>query len=162
MIVDAERAAVIAEARTWLRTPFCHDTQLKGFGVDCAQLLIAVYAGVGLIERFRPDYYSENWFLHRDAEVLQDTVARFCQPTEDPRPGDIALFRFGRSRAHAAIVVDFPRIIHADRHSGCVTEDMADPLAALGPRLAGFWTLKRWAVAAHDTERPLEGTACLA
>ena len=40
---DAQRAAVVAEARSWIGTPYHHAADVKGHGVDCAMLLIRVY-----------------------------------------------------------------------------------------------------------------------
>lgn len=34
-----QRAAVIAEAESWLSTPYHHEARIKGHGVDCAQIL---------------------------------------------------------------------------------------------------------------------------
>ena len=31
------RAAVIAEARTWIKTPWVHAADIKGAGVDCVE-----------------------------------------------------------------------------------------------------------------------------
>lgn len=47
--VDPRRRAVIAEARTWLGTPFRHQAKVKGLGCDCAQLVIAAGEACGLL-----------------------------------------------------------------------------------------------------------------
>ena len=39
------------------------------------------------------------------------------------KPGDIALFRFGRTFSHGAIVTDWPRLIHAYWAIGVVWGD---------------------------------------
>src|SRR5215475_8049951 len=44
-----ERAAVIAEAKTWLGTPFAHRSMVKGAGVDCAQLVRLVFIECGVL-----------------------------------------------------------------------------------------------------------------
>ena len=36
------RARIVAEAMTWLGTPYHHRGKLKGIGVDCAQLPLCV------------------------------------------------------------------------------------------------------------------------
>jgi hypothetical protein len=51
-----ERQAVIAEARSWIGTPFHDRARVKGAGVDCLQLLIASYHAAGLLPDLRPDY----------------------------------------------------------------------------------------------------------
>ena len=40
-----QRAAVVAEARSWIKTPWVHMAAIKGAGVDCAMLLARVYIG---------------------------------------------------------------------------------------------------------------------
>ena len=36
------RAAIVAEARTWISTPYRHAAAIKGLGTDCAMLLVCV------------------------------------------------------------------------------------------------------------------------
>lgn len=113
------RAAIVAEAETWLRTPYHHQAAVKGHGVDCAQILIEVYAAVGLAAKFDAGYYPSDWMLHRSEERYLGNVEQYCTRTEVPLPGDIALFKFGRCFSHSAIVVDYPSVIHAQREDGC-------------------------------------------
>ena len=172
--IDAERAAVVAEARAWLRTPYHHMGRVKGAGVDCATLLAEVYARAGVIPPQTIPFYPPDWHLHRDAErylgfVLEHAVELSAissqlsadQPSEliadglkltASLPADIALWRFGRCFSHGAIVVDWPLVIHAYVGKGCVMEDASRArwLAQLGergvakPRPVKFFRLKRW------------------
>lgn len=41
----------VAEAMTWLGTPYHHQGRVKGVGVDCATLLCEVYKEVGLMDK---------------------------------------------------------------------------------------------------------------
>lgn len=111
------RAAVVAEALTWLGTPYHHRGLLKGIGVDCAQLPIGVYAGAGLIEKFDTGDYPGDWHLHREEERYWGIVEKLAGPIDraDLQPGDLILFKFGRAFSHGAIVIDLPTIIHAVR-----------------------------------------------
>ncbi len=107
------REAVIAEARSWLGTPFHHQGRLKGVGVDCGQLLAAVYeAGCGMAP-MDFGFYPRDWFNHASDERYMEQVASRCMAVEKPLPGDIALFRIGRAYAHGAIVIEWPTVIHA-------------------------------------------------
>ena len=63
-----QRAAVVAEARSWIGTPYHHAADVKGHGVDCALLLVRVYCDLGLVEPFDPRPYTRDWFLHRSEE----------------------------------------------------------------------------------------------
>ncbi len=115
-----QRTAVIAEAMTWLRTPYLHRGAVKGAGVDCAFFLIEVYAAVGMIERFDPGYYPMDFMRHRDDERYLGWVDKFGHVVTDPLPGDVAVYKFGRSFSHGAIVLDWPNIIHSHRREGGV------------------------------------------
>lgn len=118
--IKAPRAAVVAEAETWLRTPYHHRAHLKGAGVDCAWLLIEVYASLGMIDRFDPGEYPMDWMMHRDEERYLHWVEQYGRRVEAPKPGDVAVWRFGRTFSHGAIVAAWPRIIHAYRRDHMV------------------------------------------
>jgi cell wall-associated NlpC family hydrolase len=116
MDVEAQRRAVVEEARSWLKTPYHHLGRVKGEqgGVDCATLLVEVYARAGVIPDFDIVYYPPDWFLHRSAErYLHYVTERAVEIPGPPQPGDVVLFKFGRCFAHGGIVLDWPTIIHA-------------------------------------------------
>ena len=106
------REQIVAAVRAWIGTPYHHRSRIKGVGCDCGQLPIAVYASVGLIPPINPDY-AQQWMLHRHEEQYLGWVRRFAKETDHPTAGDFAIWRFGRTFSHGAIVVDPPRIIHA-------------------------------------------------
>lgn len=147
--VASERAAVAEEARSWIGTPFHHAARIKGAGVDCAQLLLAVFIGCGLLAEPAIDPYPPQWFLHQDRERMLEIVAPACEKRPvgaAPAPGDIMLFRFGRSVSHAAIVVDagdHMTAVHSFFARG-VVEDECGPGSPLASRLVSTWTLRRW------------------
>jgi cell wall-associated NlpC family hydrolase len=108
------RQAVVAETQTWLGTPFHHQGRVKGAGVDCAMLLAEVFERCGLVGRVDPGYYPPDWHMHRDAERYLDRLLDHARElVGPPRPGDVAVFRFGRTFSHGAIVIAWPRLIHA-------------------------------------------------
>ncbi len=117
------RAAVLAEARTWLGTPYHHQGRIKGAGVDCAMVLIEIYHACGLIPYIDPTPYPHDWHFHRDEERYLGWVRQYAHQVEVPQPGDIALFQFGRCVSHGAIVVSWPEIIHSYIGEGCVLAD---------------------------------------
>lgn len=140
MTEQEARAAIVAEARSWLRTPYHHAARVKGAGVDCAQILVEVYSAAGVIERFDPGFYPSDWMLHRDEERYLETVRRFAHPVATPLPGDVAVYRFGRCVSHGAIVIEWPIIIHAyaKERNVCLGDGLAGDL---GGRLAGFYSV---------------------
>src|SRR6202161_3252947 len=70
----AQRAAVVAEARSWIGTKYHNCADIKGVGVDCGMLLARVFANVGLIPFVDPRPYPPDWHLHRDEERYLDFV----------------------------------------------------------------------------------------
>lgn len=118
--MDAWRERVIEEAKGWLRTPWVHRARVKGAGVDCAQLLIAVYSGAGVIEAFDTGEYPADWMLHREEERFLSWVKKFMSPIDSPQPADIVIWKYGRCFSHAAIVVDWPVVIHSFKKEGGV------------------------------------------
>lgn len=114
-MTEAEaRAAVVAEAMSWIGTPYHSHARVKGVGVDCAQLPAAVYEAVGLIEPVRPEY-SPDWMLHRDEEKFLAYVLPQAReiPEADARSGDMIIWRYGRTYSHSAIIIEMPQVVHA-------------------------------------------------
>ena len=65
------RQAIIVEAESWINTPYHHNQQLKGAGVDCGQILVAVYSKFGFIpEDYKIGYYPPDFALHKDFRVV--------------------------------------------------------------------------------------------
>ena len=124
LAVAEQRQAVVAEALTWLRTPYEHQARVKGAGVDCGQLLAGVFAAVGVIPDPEIAAYPHDWHQHRSEERYLANVERFAHQVErDPLPGDIVLFRFDLAISHGAIVVAWPTIIHSYLRQGVVLDD---------------------------------------
>ena len=118
------RQRVIAEAISWIGTPFHHEARVKGAGVDCLMLLAEVYERAGVIEHATPPHYPADWHLHRDTERYLEGLLQYVR--EIPGPpllGDVAMFHFGRTFSHGAIVVEWPRVIHAYWAIGVVWGD---------------------------------------
>lgn len=106
----ASRQAVLAAACTWLGTPYRHRARLQGVGVDCAQLLVAVYSAAGLVPAVDLGDYPIDWHLHQDEERflgwLHELGARRVPDGQPAQAGDVAVFRFGRCFSHGGIVED--------------------------------------------------------
>jgi NlpC/P60 family putative phage cell wall peptidase len=123
-----QRSQVIAEAKSWLGTPYHHMGRVRGGGTDCLMLLAEVFASAGIIPRVEVPFYSQDWHLHRDAERYLDGLVRYAREISGPpEPGDVAVFRFGRCFSHGAIVVSWPRLIHAWWNAGVVYADADQP-----------------------------------
>jgi cell wall-associated NlpC family hydrolase len=99
------RAAIVAEARSWLHTPYHHHGRIKGAGVDCAMLLAEVFEAVQLVPHVDAGVYPHDWHLHRSEERFLGWLERCgARETGTPDVGDVALFRYGRAYSHGAIL----------------------------------------------------------
>jgi NlpC/P60 family putative phage cell wall peptidase len=145
---DATRQAVVAEALTWLGTPYHHHARVKGVGVDCAQLLCAVYEACGLVPHIDPGNYAHDWHLHRGEEVFIGWLEKVgAREVSVPAPGDVAVFRYGRAYSHGAVVVndkDPMAVVHAYLGRGVVRSRLdEEPLQG---RAVRFWCVIRLAL----------------
>ena len=111
--MQQQRMAVIAEAVSFVGTPYHHQGRIKGVGVDCGYLLAEVYAKACGMGRMEFGFYPEDWMMHSAAERYMTEVQARCVEVEQPEPGDIALFQWGRAFSHGAIVIEWPKVVHA-------------------------------------------------
>jgi cell wall-associated NlpC family hydrolase len=140
-----ERIAVVAEARSWLGTPYHHMGRLKGpqGGVDCAQLIWAVFFNCGLTPFLPLEPYPPDFMLHRGIERYMNIVIDRAQEVADPKPADVVLYKIGRVFAHGGIVVDpgWPAIIHANHAARAVVPGRGDEgrLARVDKKFFSRW-----------------------
>jgi cell wall-associated NlpC family hydrolase len=139
------RERIVAEALTWLRTPYAHRQQLKGVGVDCAQFPLAVYAAAGVIAPTEAGAYSAQWHLHRGEELYLQGVARLAREIDAKAagPGDFAVWRYGRTFSHGAILLEGARVIHALRGVGVTLgdRDIDEDLRTRPMRVFSLWAV---------------------
>jgi NlpC/P60 family putative phage cell wall peptidase len=141
---DAKRVLVVQEALTWLGTPYHHHARVKGVGVDCAQLLCAVYEACGCVPHIDPGNYAHDWHLHRGEEVFLGWLEKAgAREVQVPAPGDVAVFRYGRAYSHAGIVVDVQHeaeVLHAYVSRGVIKTQLDE--APLRGRPVRWWSLE--------------------
>lgn len=99
------RADIVAEARTWLQTPWVHQHCMKGVAVDCAQMVMAVARACGQApEDLRLADYGRN---------PDGTIQRMCLAHMDPigqdelKPGDVVSVAMDHQPQHVGIVGDY-------------------------------------------------------
>ncbi|MBL4835731.1 MAG: hypothetical protein JKY26_17410 [Pseudomonas sp.] len=139
-----QREAVIAEVQRWLRTPWRHRQRVMGLGVDCAWLLIEVYRTCGLIPEVDPGNYPQDWHLHRSEERYLVWLELYGHQVATPQPGDVAVWQFGRTFSHGAVVIDEHNVIHAYRDIGVEWADMREE--RLSSRPVRYYTLNGYGV----------------
>lgn len=140
----AQRLAVVTEALTWLGTPYHHEARVKGEGVDCAYFLREVFAAAGIVPRAAIPHYPRDWHMHRDEERYLSFILEHGRPVNPPYlPADVPTYKIGRCVSHAAIIVAWPRLIHAYYQEKMVVLTSAEtPFLADRARLV--YRLKGW------------------
>lgn len=110
------RAEIVAEARTWLNTPFHHQARVKGVGCDCIGLPIGTYRALELVD---PAFDIAGYSRVPDGT----SIMAWCQANmvrvdrEAMQPGDVVIIRYDRHPQHIGILADYRHgglsIIHA-------------------------------------------------
>ncbi|MGI6245175.1 MAG: peptidase P60 [Pseudochelatococcus sp.] len=130
------RAQIVAEARSWIGTPYRHQAALKGVGCDCLGLVRGVWAALCGEPPETPPPYSADWAEAGGIETLRDAARRHLLPVagDAMRAGDVLLFRWRAHvpAKHLAIVTEAgpggARMVHA--HDGAAVCEVA---------LSGWW-----------------------
>ena len=136
------RDEIVAEVQSWEGTPYHPHARIKGVGVDCANLLLAVYERCGALPHIDPGHYPTGWHLHRSEEMFLDWVARVGGheiAREEVQPGDVAVWRFGRTYSHGGLLIDATTVVHAYLDSGVRRNHLTDE--PLGSRPVRFFRL---------------------
>ncbi|MDE1149724.1 MAG: hypothetical protein PW843_24495 [Azospirillaceae bacterium] len=125
MTVAEQRAAVAAEALTWVGTRYHQLADVKGAGVDCSMLLVRVFVDTAVMPAFDPRPYPPDWHLHRSEERYVAWVEQFCTEFDPairaPEAGDVLLMHFGRCFSHGAVMIGASSLVHAFAKDGRCT-----------------------------------------
>jgi NlpC/P60 family putative phage cell wall peptidase len=126
--MNPNRSAIVAEARSWIGTPYRHQASVKGIGCDCLGLVRGVWRALLGPEPERPPPYARDWAEAAAQESLAEAAARHLVPLADPNafaPGDVLLFRYREryTAKHAAIVTAADLMVHA--HDGAAVAEVA-------------------------------------
>lgn len=138
------RAAIVAEARSWIGTPYRRNGRIKGVGSNCAQFLFGVALGAKVLPADSPEprWFTEQFAVHEKDERLADYIKAYGgrEITESKvGPGDIVLYQTGLSHGHAAIVIDWPEVVHTMPLLGCQLGRAGDGI--LGAKSRRYFTL---------------------
>jgi NlpC/P60 family putative phage cell wall peptidase len=119
---------IIDEAKSWLGTPYKHQSRLKGIGCDCVGLVAGVWEAIhGKPLPLQMPNYSPTWNDHRkddplvlETEKVLERVSQF-----EVAPGDVVVFRMHPQMAakHCGILVSPTQFIHAYSRSSVRLEN---------------------------------------
>jgi cell wall-associated NlpC family hydrolase len=119
----ATAAAAVALARAGLGTPWGHQARVRGVGVDCVGLLLAVARTLGVVP---PGFDVLGYGRTPDGASLMANLRQHLPelPQAHMRPGDFVCVAFGPHPQHVGVVVDYPHgglgIVHAVNGRGVV------------------------------------------
>ncbi len=132
MMVRAER--IVAEARSWIGTPYRHQQSCRGAGTDCLGLVRGVWREVVGGEPEPIPAYTADWSEAFGREDLLTAARKWLRPRCDGamEQGDILLFRMceGAVAKHLGIVSrsgGSPAFIHAYSGQGVVESPLSTP-----------------------------------
>ena len=125
---------VLAEARTWIGTPYLHQASCKGAGADCLGLLRGVWRAVLGEEPVHIPPYSQDWSEPQGTETLWQAakVHLNSKHKDDEAPGDVLLFRMrdGSVAKHLGLASSVgmeARFIHSYSGHGVVESPLTKP-----------------------------------
>lgn len=134
------RAAIVAEARTWLGTAYGHQQRSKGVRVDCPGLPLEVMKSVLGVDVDIRDYprYPDGTMLSVINKIATPILASKMQP------GDLAAIAFNGEPWHVGIITPYFQdghlaMIHASNMRKKVIEHRLTP--AMLKEIIAAWRL---------------------
>lgn len=128
-----KRSEIVAEARRWIGTPYCHQASLCGAGCDCLGLVRGVWRALVGAEPETPPPYTPDWAEALGEETLLVAARRHLLEIApgNVRYGDVLIFRMGTGvpAKHCGVVTGDGTLVHA-YWGRCVAET----------RLSAWWS----------------------
>lgn len=128
------QSEIVTEARTWLGTPYVHQSTVKGAGTDCLGLLRGIWRVLNGNEPEKIPAYTMDWSEPQGEERLWAAAVRHLRTKEidDEAPGDVLLFRMRSSGVakHLGIVGRVGQqasFIHAYSNHGVIESSLTLP-----------------------------------
>ncbi|MBL6429351.1 MAG: C40 family peptidase [Maritimibacter sp.] len=123
------RADALAEARTWIGTPYRHQASCKGAGTDCLGLIRGIWRALYGGEPVAIPPYTPDWSEPSRDEVLMRTATALLTHVERPDPGDVLLFRMRDKGVakHLGVLATSETFIHAYSGHGVVESSLSAP-----------------------------------
>lgn len=129
------RGLLVAEARRWIGTPYCHQASTLGAGCDCLGLVRGVWRARNGAEPVAIPPYGPDWSEPARDEALWRALSQHLRPASEPlQPGDVLLFRMRAASVakHLGILTQAgaqPRFVHAYSGHGVVESPLSPPWA---------------------------------
>lgn len=116
------RVQLIAEAESWVGTPWQHQGRMKGVACDCVGLLMGIAKNLGL------PYQDVNGYPPRPGpelrRIVEEQMVRAGKLNR--KPGDALMFAWNRNPLHMGVLVEDGYVIHATGIVGHVVKHRMD------------------------------------
>jgi cell wall-associated NlpC family hydrolase len=134
------RQSIINIAKKYLGARYHVLGMLPYSACDCMTLLIMTFAEARLIKLIDPPFYRPDFSFHTWKDSYLDGIQQYGHEVKEYKPGDIILYKFHRVVDHAAIVLDYPTIIHALCSRGVILDDASQQIHKDRERaIFSFW-----------------------
>lgn len=100
------------QIKAWKDTPYKHWTRVRGKGCDCINFIIGALEPVGAFKGrvIIVPKYPRDWHLHHGQSLLVEGIKSQMDvievDKENPKNGDVILYKFGLQEAHGGIYLD--------------------------------------------------------
>jgi cell wall-associated NlpC family hydrolase len=128
---------IVANARTWIDTPWMHNQKAKGLGVDCVQFAIASLEPLG-VETGEPFNYYRTPQGNSLLEYLDNLPS--TRRVEQIEAGRLLVFEIAGVPHHVGIATGENAFIHACSRAGRVIEQT---IGAWGRKVVAIYEVKR-------------------
>lgn len=132
--MSARGQEIVGVARSWIGTPYVHQSAVRGAGSDCLGLVRGVWREVLGGQPEPVPAYSMDWSEPQGEERLWEAALRHLGPKvfNDEAPGDVLLFRMrqGSVAKHLGFAGDVgsnPSFIHAYARHGVLESPLSGP-----------------------------------
>ena len=119
-------AAVVAEARRWIGTPYVDQQTVRGAGCDCLGLVRGVWRAVVGPEPTEVPPYTRDWGETGPVEVMMAGAVEWMVqvPLPEAGAGAVVLFRMrsGAIAKHCGILTGDGTMVHARERLGVIEE----------------------------------------
>ena len=119
-------AAVVAEARRWIGTPYVDQQTVRGAGCDCLGLVRGVWRAVVGPEPTEVPPYTRDWGETGPVEVMMAGAVDWMVqvPLPEAGAGAVVLFRMrsGAIAKHCGILTGDGTMVHARERLGVIEE----------------------------------------
>lgn len=105
------RDDIVAEARSWVGTPFHWQASRKGVGADCKGLIAGVASALGM-EEAQSIYALKADYMSVDVALLREGLSAIFDQATEAQPGDVLLLNIGGKPQHLALLSAPGRMIH--------------------------------------------------